>query len=193
MRKGILAALAAVSTLLVPISAWADDTSPSSTHLTLDAGLAFGGDKLATVYYTNGNSKTLRAGDAIYGAVGFEHDFGVNWGFKSSLGYSFTSAVATNGDTTFDRFPLDLLAVYNSGRHKFGFGATYHMSPHLDGNGFFPNVDFDNALGWVLQYQYAMIGVRYTNISYHVSGPCAGTCSFSGESLGVFFNWTFGR
>ena len=60
-----------------------------------------------------------------------------------------------------------------------------------------PNVDFSNAMGFILQYQYRFFGVRYTNINYKLSSPCTGSCSItgtgsvSGSSLGIFFDFVF--
>ena len=74
MTKGILSALTGVLCLLAFTSAQAFDEDgwiPGTTHMVVDAGLSAGGDKLVTVVYTNGDTKTIYAGDGLFG------DFGV--------------------------------------------------------------------------------------------------------------------
>lgn len=196
MKKTILGVLLGAAGLLALTAARADNTeffTPGTTKLALDAGAAGGGDKLATIIFTNGDQKDINAGDAVFVDAGVLHNFAdSNWSFKGTVGYSFITVHADNGDSTFDRMPIDLLAIYSHGDHHFGLGMTYHMNPHLDLSGFGPNADFDNATGLLLQYQYWMFGVRYTDITYKVSAgtPCV-KCSFDGSSLGLFFNFAF--
>ena len=71
-----------------------------------------------------------------------------------------------------------------------------HVSPHLNMDGFGPNADFQTATYMVLQYQYWLFGMRYTNIKYKVSslndgGTCISNCSFDGSSIGLFVNYVF--
>ncbi|MGH8283630.1 MAG: hypothetical protein ACRESE_07260 [Gammaproteobacteria bacterium] len=53
-------------------------------------------------------------------------------------------------------------------------------------DGLAPNTDFNNSAGWLLEYRYWLFGVRYTNISYRSSQG-----NVNGNSLGLFFNYTF--
>ena len=178
-------------------AACADNTeffTPGTMRVALDAGLAGGGDKLATVTFTDGSTKSINAGDALFVDIGFLHNFAASdWSLKGTIGYAVTSVHASNGDFTFDRYPLDLIAIFSHGDHHFGVGATYQLSPHLNLDGFAPNANFDNAAGLILQYQYWMFGVRYTNITYKTvrSVHCIAHCSFDGSSLGLFFNFAF--
>ena len=196
MKKTILGVLLGATSLLALTAARADNTEffvPGTTKVALDAGVAGGGDKLATIIYTNGDQKDINAGDAVFADIGVLHNFAdSNWSFKGTNGYSFITVHASNNDSTFSRVPIDLLAIYSHGDHHFGLGMTYHMSPHLDLGSFGPSADFDNATGLILQYQYWMFGVRYTGITYKASAgtPCT-KCSFDGSSLGLFFNFAF--
>jgi hypothetical protein len=185
---------------LLPLSAaQADGWDASDTHFAVDAGLTAGGDKLGTVTFTDGSTKSIYAGNSIFADGGVQYNFSPDWALKATVGYAFETVTASNASFTFDYVPMDLLAIYSHGRHHLAAGLAYHLSPHMDMDGFAPNADFDNATGFILQYQYWMFGVRYTNITYKVSkisfggasGPCGANCSFDGSSLGVFFNYTF--
>lgn len=195
MNKGISGLLLAVFALgfLLPAAHAADDGyEPGTTQASVDAGLALGGDKLATVTFTNGDTKTLHAGDGLFASMGAQHNFAdTDWAFRGTLGFKYNAISASNGTISFTRYPLDLLAIYSHERHHIGFGLAYDMSGRLDMDGFGPNADFKNAAGLVLQYQYWMFGVRYTSIKYKVSN-CSGTCnSIDGSSLAFLFNYQF--
>ena len=195
MLKGTLAALTGALCLLALNSALAfgdEGYTPGTTKMTVDGGFSGGGDKLATVIYTNGDTRSIYAGDGLFGDFGVQHNFAdTDWSLKGTLGFDYWAVTASNATTTFARYPLDVLAIYNIGRSHIGFGVTEHFSPRLDLDGFGPNQSFDNATGVILQYQYWMFGVRLTSIRYKVSGGCIGDCSVSGNSLGAFFNFTF--
>lgn len=196
MLKGTLAALMGALCLLAFNSAQAfgdDGYTPGTTRLTLDAGLSGGGDKLATVFYTNGDTQSIYAGDGLFADFGVQRNLAdTDWSLKATLGFDDWAVSASNATTTFDRYPLDLLAIYNIGRNHIGFGVTEHFSPRLDLDGYGPNVSFNNATGVMLQYQYWLFGLRLTSIRYTASGNCNGGCgTVSGNSLGVFFNYTF--
>ena len=59
----------------------------------------------------------------------------------------------------------------------FGSGLVYQLNPKVEGSGLASalNLELDNALGFVLQFEYRFtpavqermsIGLRYTNLSY---------------------------
>ncbi|MGH8283629.1 MAG: hypothetical protein ACRESE_07255 [Gammaproteobacteria bacterium] len=128
MRTHWLAVLFGVFAALMMFSAHADpgDTGYSNTHFTVDAGIAGGSDKLATVTFTNGDTKSIYAGNAVYGDLGFLTNFGAShWSFNGTLGYAYTAVVASNATISFSRFPLDVIGIYNLGRNHFGAGITY--------------------------------------------------------------------
>ncbi|MGH8306852.1 MAG: hypothetical protein ACRER0_01115 [Gammaproteobacteria bacterium] len=189
MRIHWLAFMLGASAALVLVSVHADqsDTGYTNTHFTVDAGITGGGDKLATVTFTDGSTKSIYAGNAVFGDVGFLTNFGASrWSLKGTLGYAYTAVVASNATISFSHFPLDVIGMYSFGRSHFGFGVTYQMSPKLDMDGYAPNADFNNSTGWLLEYRYWLFGVRYTNITYRSSQG-----NVRGNSLGLFFNYTF--
>ena len=203
MNKRILAAVLAVIAGALVTAAHADDAwIPGSTHLTLEGGLATGGDKLFTYTDTNGHDHSLHAGDAFFTDVGVQHNFADSaWSLRASAGFSvWTESFTTpsNGDVnvSFVYLPVNLLGVYSVGNNHFGAGLAVHVSPKLDTDGVGPNVDFKTAAGLVLQYQYWLFGVRYTAIRYRFSSfstgsSCVSNCSVDGSSIGVFFNYVF--
>ena len=196
MNKGPLAASLGALSLIVLTPAHADWSDygwePGTTRAAVDAGVGGGGDKLVVVTYSDGGTKTIYAGDGFYADMGVQHNFADSaWSLKATAGFDDAAAAGSNATVSFNRYPLDLLAIYSAGRSHIGFGLTEHLSPRLDNDGLQPNVDYDNATGVVLQYQYWLFGARLTGINYKVSGCNSGCSSVSGNSLSVFFNYTF--
>lgn len=173
--------LTAASLLAIALSA-AADTNPTNhnlgAHFMLTGGLTHGGDKIATIEYEDGDDADIRAGGLFLLGLGVDYRFTPSWELQLTLNYQFDRANAENGDASFHRMPIDLLGFYRQGAHRFGGGLTYHMSPEfeadfdsLDDN---ISVDFDDALGLVLEYDYFFndslsVGVRYTTIEYEIS------------------------
>lgn len=208
-KKGILACAA---TLLLAQAAWAEDTTtpaaaPASTpaneplvpvpstetprmenserllHLVGTAGLSFGGDTIATVYYDDGDSEDLKAGGLVYFGAGLGLDI-PNTPITLQVlgGYHVNDSSADNGKMTFDRTTLDAQIFLRHGNHRVGFGLVQHSSPEyvgkIDGQ---PDdrVEFDDASGFSVEYNYlpmsfnwpwkdsrAGFSLRYVQIDY---------------------------
>ena len=194
MSKGILTALMGAFCLLTfnTARAFGGDYTPGTTPMVVDAGLSGGGDKLVTLVYTNGDTNTIYAGDGLFGDFGIQQNFAdSHWSIKATAGFDYWAASASNATISFTRYPLDVLALYNIGDSHLGFGLTEHLSPKLNNDGFAPDASFDNATGVMLQYQYWLFGARLTSIRYKLSSGCAANCSFSGNSLSLFFDYAF--
>ncbi|HEY1772113.1 MAG TPA: hypothetical protein VGH91_02845 [Gammaproteobacteria bacterium] len=190
--KGIIASFALTFCLASPAAMAEDDYLPGTTHFTVDVGFLFGGDKLAERTYVLGGTDSVYAGKGLLADLGFLHDFGdSNWALKGTVGIQSGFSAGFGSDIAFTRYPIDLLALYNDGNQHFGGGLTYHANPKLNGNGHVPDVVFKDPVGLVLEYQYRIFGLRYTNIRYRVDGPCTERCSYDGSTLGFFFNFVF--
>lgn len=159
-------------------------------------GLDVGGDQLFQATYTNGDTVKIDAGDMFQIGMGTtfqtmpEHYPDLET--QLSVGYKFDAANATNGDITWQRFPIEALQFYTIPAWRFGGGLTYHLNPSLQGSGVAAGVDvnFDNTLGVIVEVDYVMgkayIGGRITRIDYTVSNT---NVSASGNSIGVTFGY----
>jgi outer membrane protein with beta-barrel domain len=199
--KNVVTTLALAASVLVcshSVSAEEASAAPASnTDLLLSLGVTYGGDKLATISYDDGDDVDIHGGDLVLFGIGALHQFGNNWEAQPSVNYQFDRANARNGDATFDRIPLDLLGFYRVGAHRFGGGITYHLNPKFDSDFDFAGgdgtVDFDNAVGAVVEYDYffnehVSLGLRYTSIKYksdEISDDVDG--SYGGLMLNGYF------
>jgi hypothetical protein len=66
---------------------------------------------------------------------------------------------------------LQLNAVYrHSSDWYFGAGWEHHLSPKLDGDGFFEDIGFDDATGFTVEVGWRWLGLHYTKIDYSAPG-----------------------
>lgn len=81
-----------------------------------------------------------------------------------------------NSDGVFNRYPLSIIPTWESNRHRFGAGLTYHLNAKFDAkNSNFENNAVDQELksriGTVLEYDFKFndswsLGVSMLNIRY---------------------------
>ena len=171
-------------------------------------GLTHGGDELAEVevdYDGDNHDEDLRAGELITLAAGIVVYFPLpEWSLQTSIGYHTDTVGDYDDDITFERYPLELIPFYNFSKHRIGAGLSYHLSPELDlkelGG---PKVKFDDALGWLVEYDYSfsgwenggfVLGVRYLWIDYEVDKVNSFSTSgveVDGNHVGIHINYMF--
>ncbi len=156
----------------------------------LGASLTGGGEKLATVTYTDGSSENIKSGGLFQLFGGFEYDADA-WAVQASIGYHVDDSRAKNGSVKFSRVPLELLGfwkvndvVWLGGGVRMASGAKVTSSGAASSVG---NIDFDSNAGVVLQGEYffgpkASAFVRYVAEDYTVPGTKA---KISGNHIGL--------
>jgi len=165
-------------------------------HFLLGAGLTFGGETLATMTYTDGRKDSITAGGLVmlYGGLDYRLDDAIS--LQGTLGYHVDSVTAANGEASFSRIPLELLAYYHySDTIRFGGGIRYVNSPKIKGTGIAGNVNgsFDNTVGMIIEGEYLLdstigIKVRYVSETYQ---PTWIASTIDGSHIGVLANFYF--
>jgi hypothetical protein len=188
IRKS-LAVLALISAAATPLGSHAVDVRP-----VFKGGFDFGGETIATATFTSGSTKSIKANEGVYlgGGASFLLD-SKDIEIETTLSVKYTSIDATNGDVTWTRFPLEVLAFYRMPKFRLGGGLTYHLSPKLKASGAAGsfNVKVDDAAGAVLQADYFLtqkftIGGRYTILEYKANGIPA-----KSNGVGISLGYTF--
>lgn len=197
LKKNIFIAALGMSAFMV------SSQSMAKVDFIIGAGYDFGGETLVEAYYTNGDSTKVKTGEGLSIFGGVDYFLQDELKLRGTIGYKFSSASASNGDITFDRFPLDLLLLKGYGRHQFGVGATYHTGVEYEWDvnsyGFGSNgtVEFEDSLGFIVHYEYRVplkndnafvIGARYTQIDYEVKDT---DLSYDGSGFGLNLGFTF--
>jgi len=160
-------------------------------------GAEFGGDELARVEKSNGETSTLSAGALAAVALGFIYQPS-SYAIEMTVGYKVGRLEASNGTVEFSRYPVDFVVSTAPGRTRIGIGLTYHFNPSVSCHvqpfcsG---DVEFDEPLGALLQVAYTIpfhgtggvdLSARLTWLSYSVKDAPPGTESIDGSSVGLF-------
>ncbi len=159
-------------------------------------GFDFGGDKLVTAYFTDGSTKSLYANEGFFAGAGVSiRDPDSELEIEAALSFKASSITASNGDVTWVRWPLDLLAFYRQPSYRVGAGVTFHLHPRVRASGAAAGADlqFSPALGLLLQADYLLrdnvaLGARYTNIEYRLTD---GGASARSDGIGIVFSVDF--
>lgn len=147
-------------------SAWAVNIDKKKNLVGM--GVSYGGDNFGSA-----GADELNAGEDIslyYGRVLLNDN---PLAIQASIGFKFDTVDASNGEVWFTRYPAELLTFYSFDSYRLGAGVSYHMDPVYDQKLDTSNnhVKFDNAVGFVLQFDFLRHdflsgGIRYENITY---------------------------
>lgn len=158
----------------------------------VEGAVAVGGDTVTTVEFTNGDTENVKAGDGVSLHVGAHLQPSVDspWDLRATVGYKYSGVHARNADITLTRTVWQLIGSYQflSG-FRLGAGVTYHHAVHLDGDGYFDNIAFDDATGPTLEFGWRWIALTYTDMTYKARYPYAG--DVNANHVGVRFAWEF--
>ncbi|MDH4188935.1 MAG: hypothetical protein OEW21_01845 [Betaproteobacteria bacterium] len=161
-------------------------------------GADFGGDKLATATFSNGQVQDIRANDGFFigGGASILNDQR-DLEAEISLTVKVDSIKASNGELVWSRTPIDALFFHRIPGARVGGGLTYHLGPELKGSGAAGNIftKFDNALGVIAQGDYSIseqhqLGLRYTRLTYKTRGVTP-QASAKSNGLGLVFSMRF--
>ena len=154
----------------------------------LNMDLDYGGDDLATVSFEDGDSQNIKAGQGVAVGLGgwFKLSENLPLELQGTLGYKYVTTAASNADITVTRTTLQLSAVYRFVNDwYFSAGMVRHMGPKLDGDGWFDNINFDDATGLNLELGWKWVGLHFTNMDYSADGYEDSNAS----NIGVRFTW----
>lgn len=196
-----------ICTVFFAATAWSGNGNDPSAQtlemnrvrLLLQVGLASGGEKIfeGDLYYEDGDSERVdvKAGDGYSLGLGLIMPLSASGKAEIQVagGWKEKRISAENGDVTFNRIPIDVMVLARFKRMRIGGGITYHLNPKMAGDGFVGEVDveFDNALGYLLEADYVfakrwILGLRGTLLEYEKE-----SVAINGNSteivLGVWF------
>ncbi len=198
MKKLLLAALFALGALTLAAHARAagpaSDLGPRGGFLAqLDAD--FGGDKVATVFFEDDSDQSITAGQGLAVSVGgyFRPAADSRFEIDASLGYKYATTKASNADVHFSRTLLQLDGLYRwPNGFYLGAGLMQHFAPTIHGDGFFDDVEFDDASGLNLEIGWRWISVHYVAMSYSTRSDLFDG-SVDASHVGIRFTYRFGQ
>ena len=191
-----------------PAPASSGATTPGF-HVAFSVGLTSGGDTLATAHYTDGSSASIKAGQLFQLGLGGLYQFeNTPLALLLSVNYHFDKVNASNGDMSFNRVPIEVLAYYTGAeRFRIGGGVRLVNSPEASVtiNGTSEKVTFDNTTGIVGEVGIRVapsswINLRYVSEKYKANSYTAtsgvtfsgtGGQSVNGSHVGIFYAYDF--
>ena len=139
-------------------------------HFILNAGITYGGDTVATANYKDGGSTSIKGGGLLQFGLGALYQFETSpLAIMLSANYHTDSSKASNGDMSFTRTPIELLAYYTGVDHfRIGGGARFVSSPEasLTINGSTEKTSYDNTTGIVAEIGYHTQSTTWLNFRY---------------------------
>jgi hypothetical protein len=159
------------------------------------ATLTGGGEKLATVTYTNGTSQNIKSGGLLHIFGGVEFVATDAFSLQATVGYHVDDSNAKNGSVKFSRVPVEVLGFWKAAdTWRLGLGLRKTSSAKLTSSGDASNIGnlkLDSRLGAVLQGEYLFnpsgsVFVRYVGEKYTVN-----KVGVSGNHLGLGASFRF--
>jgi hypothetical protein len=189
MQKLVCGALLSAA-LLASASVQAADTVKRGGFL-VQLDLDMGGDDLAHLEFTDGESQDVKAGQGVaFGVGGYVRPVeSVSFEIQGIIGYKVVFTAADNADIKVTRTMFQLNGIYRFANDWYaGGGYTRHMGIKLDGDGFFDDFEFDDASGFTAEFGWRWVGLHYTKMDY--SSP--GYEDADASHVGIRFTHLFG-
>lgn len=162
---------------------------PKPLTLLIGGALEFGGDEVAKVYFTNGKTQSVTAGQGGTFFMGGQYQFVKvpQIAVRASLGIKYLTTSADNAHIRLTRLPLT--GSFNwmpEPKLRFSVGIVSHRNIRFRSDGIGGDADFKPATGPVFEFAYRGIGLSYTALRY----VDAANISYKANAVGLTFSGT---
>jgi hypothetical protein len=143
--------------------------NPIKLRLLLNGALELGGDPVATVAFTNGDSQKVNAGQGISVGVGGELSMFKKEQFRlrGTVGIKYVTTAAENAHIRLTRIPMILTANWMYQEDwRIGAGIVSHQAIRFNSGGLGNNFKLSSPAGLVVEVAYKGIGLSYTKLTY---------------------------
>jgi hypothetical protein len=152
-----------------PVMAQTEKKKTPPLKLLISAGLDVGGDKVAEVYFTNGEKQSVRAGQGIAAGVGaqFQIPGAEQFLLRSTVGFKYVTTAADNAHIRLTRIPIIFSANYMATKKlRLGAGLAMHKNIQFKSDGLGGDYKFKAANGPVFEIAYAGVALSFTAMKY---------------------------
>lgn len=159
----------AIFTCLINSSIAQEAKSTPKLRLLINGGLELGGDAVATVGFTSGDSQKVNAGQGISVGVGGELSMLKNEQFRlrGSIGIKYVTTAADNAHIRLTRIPLIFTANWViKDDWRIGAGIVSHQAIRFNSGGIGRDFALTSPAGPVIEVAYKGIGLSYTMLTY---------------------------
>jgi hypothetical protein len=133
------------------------DVATKPLRFVSGAGVTYGGERIVTARYTNGDEMDIDGGGSVALLVGLDYRINPQFSVQGTIGYHVDNAAGSNGDIRFERVPFELLGYYHaSDKVRVGGGLRYVTATSLRTNGVadIGNYEFKNTTSAVAEIEY---------------------------------------
>jgi len=170
-------------------SAFAQGDDSRLIRALIDFTAEFGGDPVATVYFTNGEDQSVKAGQGLSLGLGGELTIPAVKKLKVRgwVSYKYQTTMADNADITLTSVPINLTANWMmTNGIRFGAGLALHNAVKFGAGGLGDDIKFNNASGPLFEVGWKWIGLRYTLMEY-----VDGADIYDANAIGVSLSFAF--
>ncbi len=142
---------------------------PSPLRFLIVSGLEIGGDKIAEVFFTNGEKQGVRAGQGISVGVGGQLQIpgAEKFLLRSTVGFKYVTTAADNVHIRLTRIPIVISGSYMATpKLRLAAGLSMHKSIRFNTDGLGDDYKFDAANGPIFEIAYAGVGLSFTAMKY---------------------------
>lgn len=169
----LLGAAVVAAPLLAQAPAPAPAPAAPAAHRPLrpvvEFGIEFGGDKVATVTFTNGEQQSVRAGQGGTLAAGvlYEPSATVPVSLRATVGFKFQTTAADNVSIWMRRYPVELVGSWHlTPQVRVGAGYVRHLRPRFTAEGLVPDIPFADGNGATVELAYSYLALTWTAMKY---------------------------
>lgn len=155
----------------------------------INGALEIGGDKVAEVYFTNGEKQGVRAGQGISLGIGgqFQVPGAEIFLLRSTVGIKYVTTAADNAHIRLTRIPIVVSANFMATpKLRVGAGWSMHRNIQFKTDGLGGDYKLKPASGPTFEIAYAGVGLTYTAMTYKDQS----NQSYSANAVGISFSIT---
>lgn len=161
----------------------------SPVRLLIGGAIEFGGDEVAEVYFTDGNTQSVKAGQGVSLAVGGQLQLPKVEKFllRATVGYKYVTTMADNAHIRLTRVPIHLTANWMAAKKlRLSAGLANHQNIKFKSDGMGEDVKLTSSTGPIFEIAFHGVGLTYTAMKYKDQT----NLSYSANAIGVSFTTT---
>lgn len=188
--KQICWTLLMITALVTTATAQQKKNTNKPVRFLLGGALELGGDKVAEVYFTDGSTQDIKAGQGgtVYAGAQFRLNQKETFFLRSSVGIKYVTTKADNAHIRLTRIPLQLTANYISpDKIRIAAGLVTHQAIRINFDGLGENAKLTSSPGVVVEAGYGLVALSYTFMTYKDNT----SRSYSANAIGLTFSGVF--
>jgi hypothetical protein len=155
----------------------------------IKGGLDFGGDEVAEVYFEDGSTQSVPAGQG--GSIGIGAEFQVpaieKLKFHATVGYKYVTTKADNAHIRLSRVPMTVTTNWMvTNKLRIGAGVTSHQAIRFKGDEILNDMTLTAGPAPTFEIAYGVLGATYTPMNYKDEA----NAKYSANAIGVSLTFT---